>query len=73
MERNEAVVKPILSGDSSNVKVKNCGDGTIKASPVFILSNRETFPDCNEFKCWWNEYWKNKSYIKHYKLYIYYQ
>lgn len=37
-------VKPILAGDSPNVQVKNCGDGTVRATPVFVLSNRDTSP-----------------------------
>ena len=44
-------VKPILAGDSPNVQVKNTGDGTVRATPVFVLSNRETFPDTPEFNC----------------------
>lgn len=61
-------VKPILAGDSPNVQVKNCGDGTVRATPVFVLSNRDTFPDTNEFNCRFHKYiWRTCPLLKHYK------
>lgn len=66
-EWNEAVVDPyfyedvksILAGHSRNVQVKNKDDGVVSCTPVFILSNRMTFPDTSEFNCRIHKYeWK---------------
>lgn len=73
---NEAVVdpyfyedvKPILAGDSPNVPVKNRDDGVVRATPVFILSNRNTFPDTEEFNCRIHKYeWESAPLLKNYK------
>lgn len=40
-------------------RFKNQGDGIVRPAPVFILSNRETFPDSPEFNCRIHKYeWK---------------
>lgn len=63
-------VKPILSGDCPTVQVKHCGDGIVRAAPVFILSNRETFPDSPEFNCHIHKYeWESCSLLAKYKNY----
>lgn len=76
LEWNEAVVdpyfyedvKPILAGDSPNVQIKNRDDGVVRATPVFILSNRLTFPDTSEFNCRLHKYeWKSCPLLKLYK------
>ena len=73
---NEAVIdpyfyediKPILAGDSPNVQVKNAVDGTVRATPIFVLSNRDTFPDTPEFNCRVHKYnWRTCNLLKHYK------
>lgn len=61
-------VAPILAGDTPNVQVKNKGDGVVRATPVFILSNRLTFPDTSEFNCRLHKYeWKTCPLLKLYK------
>lgn len=61
-------IKPILAGDSPNVQVKNRDDGVVRATPVFILSNRQTFPDTSEFNCRLHKYeWKSAELLKMYK------
>lgn len=61
-------VKPILAGDSPNVQVKNRDDGVVRATPVFILSNRLTFPDTEEFNCRIHKYeWQSAPLLKYYK------
>lgn len=61
-------VKPILAGDSPNVQVKNRDDGVVRATPVFILSNRLTFPDTSEFNCRLHKYeWRTCPLLKLYK------
>lgn len=76
LQWNEAVVdpyfyedfKPILAGDSPNVQVKNTYDGVFTAPPVFILSNRLTFPDTSEFNCRLHKYeWRTCPLLKLYK------
>lgn len=76
LQWNEAVVdpyfyedvKPILAGDSPNVQVKNRDDGVVRATPVFILSNRLTFPDTSEFNCRLHKYeWNTCPLLKLYK------
>lgn len=71
LQWNEAVVdpyfyediKPILAGDSPNVQVKNRDDGVVRSTPVFILSNRITFPDTFEFNCRIHKYeWRHVHY-----------
>lgn len=44
-------VKPILSGDCPRVQVKNQSGSTVSKTPVIVLSNRNTFPDNDEFNC----------------------
>lgn len=61
-------VKPILAGDSPNVQVKNRDDGVVRATPVFILSNRLSFPDTSEFNCRLHKYeWRTCPLLKLYK------
>lgn len=61
-------VKPILAGDSPNVQVKNRDDGVVRATPVFILSNRLSFPDTSEFNCRLHKYeWDTCPLLKLYR------
>lgn len=76
LQWNEAVVdpffyedvKPILAGDSPNGQVKNRDDGVLRATPLFVLSNRLTFPDTEQFNCRIHKFeWQTAPLLKHYK------
>lgn len=48
--------------------MKNKDDGVVRATPVFVLSNRLTFPDTPEFNCRLHKYeWRSAPLLKHYK------
>ena len=44
-------VKALLAGDSPKVNFKMQGPKTVVPTPIIILSNRDTFPDTEEFMC----------------------
>lgn len=44
-------VKALLSGDSPKVNIKMLGPKTVVPTPIIVLSNRETFPNNDEFNC----------------------
>lgn len=61
-------VKCILSGDAPEVHIKNQGELKVFKTPVIILSNRNTFPDNEEFNSRLIKYnWKYCELLKHCK------
>ena len=63
-------VKALLAGDSPKVNYKMQGPKTVAApTPVIILSNRDTFPDTEEFNCTLCKYtWRTAPLLEQWAL-----
>lgn len=62
-------VKALLAGDSPKVNYKMQGPKTVAPTPLIILSNRDTFPDTEEFNCRLCKYtWKTAPLLEQWAL-----
>ena len=62
-------VKALLSGDSPKVNFKMQGPKTVAPTPLIVLSNRETFPNNEEFNCRLHKYvWKTAPMLQQWSL-----